>query len=238
MADTATAGKRGHTVVSVQAEILAALATVVDPELDEPITDSGLVRSVGIDDEGVTVHLQLPTRFWSSNFAYLIACEARDALGEVDEIGQVRVVVHGHHDSERINAWLATDVGYVDTLCSEADDQLAELRRTVLRRAHAAAMERCVSVLMRQKGLNSEQVRRLTLRDLPHGTAKNALLRRRFALGLSMCPNARVVIDDPADAHLRRRLPATTDNDIEETRQGTPEAAAPQFIHIRTRGLL
>lgn len=225
-------------MVSVQAEILAALATVVDPELDEPITDSGLVRSVGIDDEGVTVHLQLPTRFWSSNFAYLIACEARDALGEVEEIGQVRVVVHGHHDSKRINVWLATDVGYVDTLCSEADDQLAELRQIVLRSAHAAAMERCVSVLMRQKGLNSEQVRRLTLRDLPDGKAKNALLRRRFALGLSMCPNARVVIDDPGDAHLRRRLPATPDNDIEETRQGTPKAAASQFIHIRTRGPL
>jgi hypothetical protein len=40
------------------------------------------------------------------------------------------------------------------------------------------------------------QIRRLTLRDLPEGKAKVALLRRRFALGLSNCPNSRVLVDD------------------------------------------
>ena len=47
-------------VLSVEAAILDALATVTDPELDEPITDLGFVRSVSIDDDGVTVHLRLP----------------------------------------------------------------------------------------------------------------------------------------------------------------------------------
>jgi metal-sulfur cluster biosynthetic enzyme len=223
--------------VSVQAEILAALATVVDPERDEPITDSGLVRSVGIDDAGVTVHLQLPIGLWFSNVAYLIACEARDALREVENIRQVRVLVHGHHDSNRINAWLVADTGDVDTVCSEAEGRLGALRQTFLRRAHAAAMERCVWPLIRQKGLNSEQIRKLTLRDLPDGKTKNMLLRRRFALGLSMCPNARVVFDDLGDAHLCSWLSATPDKDIEENIEETPEAAAPQLIHTRTRGL-
>ncbi len=56
---------------------MAALATVVDPELDEPITDLGFVRSIRIDDAGVTVHLRLPTSFCAPNFAYLMASDAQ-----------------------------------------------------------------------------------------------------------------------------------------------------------------
>ncbi|MGB7384218.1 MAG: iron-sulfur cluster assembly protein, partial [Rhodococcus sp. (in: high G+C Gram-positive bacteria)] len=40
------------------ADVLDALATVTDPELDEPITELGFVRSVMLDDDGVVVHLR------------------------------------------------------------------------------------------------------------------------------------------------------------------------------------
>ena len=55
--------------VSLEAGVAAALATVVDPELDQPITELGFVRSVRIDDAGVTVHLRLPTSFCAPNFS-------------------------------------------------------------------------------------------------------------------------------------------------------------------------
>jgi hypothetical protein len=45
--------------------------------------------------------------------------------------------------------------------------------------------------------MDGDRIRRLTLRDLPEGKAKVALLRRRFAIGLSNCPNSRVLVDDP-----------------------------------------
>ena len=48
-----------------QEAVTAALAVVNDPELDEPITDLGFVRSVAIDGSSVTVHLRLPTSFCS-----------------------------------------------------------------------------------------------------------------------------------------------------------------------------
>ena len=51
------------TAVSLESEILAALETVADPELDQPINKLGFVRSVSIADDGVTVHLRLPTAF-------------------------------------------------------------------------------------------------------------------------------------------------------------------------------
>ena len=44
-----------------------ALGAVLDPELDEPITSLGFVRSLVVSPGGnVNVHLRLPTAFWRS----------------------------------------------------------------------------------------------------------------------------------------------------------------------------
>lgn len=194
-------------VVSIDAEIVDALATVVDPELDEPITDLGFVRSVFIDDDGVTVHLRLPTAFCSPNFAYLMASDALDALRAVDCIGQVRVLLDDHHDSDKINAGLAADAGYLGTFGVEADESLTELRDVFRHKAHAAAMERAIGSLLRDSPMDVEQIGHLLLRDLPEGKAKAALLRRRFAIGLGTCPNSRVLVDDLGKAVAPEAVP-------------------------------
>lgn len=182
--------------VTLHSEIMAALATVADPELDAPITELGFVRSVAVDDHGVTVHLRLPTAFCSPNFAYLMASDALDALRTVDDLGEVRVLLDDHHDSDKINAGLAAGAGYVGTFGHEADQGLDALRLTFLRKAHTAAMERCLTAEMRRRHLGTAGLHGLTLRDLADGAAKAALMRRRFALGLSLCPNSRVAVDD------------------------------------------
>lgn len=240
-------------VLSAEVEILGALATVTDPELDEPITELGFVRSVFIDDDGVTVHLRLPTAFCSPNFAYLMASDALDALRELNDIGQVRVLLDDHHDSEKINSGLAADAGYLGTFGVEAEESLAELRDVFWRKAHTAAMERAISSLLHQKPMDVEQIGHLLLRDLPKGKAKVALLRRRFAIGLSNCPNSRVLVDDEGkpvapeavplrlrfaksvrismegNSHFCRGLLATRYADHE------PEGAGPVVTNIRTR---
>ncbi|WP_292653022.1 iron-sulfur cluster assembly protein [Nocardioides sp.] len=63
------------------AEAYAALHAVVDPELDEPITDLGFVRSLTVSSTApveIEVHLRLPTSFCSPNFAYLMASDSKD----------------------------------------------------------------------------------------------------------------------------------------------------------------
>ena len=91
----------------------AALDAVMDPELDEPITSLGFVRSLAVSPGGnVKVHLRLPTSFCSPNFAYLMASDAKDVLGELDWTHQVVVELDDHHDSDIINAGLAADAGY------------------------------------------------------------------------------------------------------------------------------
>ncbi len=69
-------------------------------------------------------------------------------------------------------------------------------RRAVdLRKAYAIAVDHCLSALLQREPLSFSIIRRLTLRDLPDGPAKAELLRCRVALGLSMCPNSRVLVD-------------------------------------------
>lgn len=182
---------------------MAALHTVTDPELDEPITDLGFVRSVFVDDAGVEVHLRLPTAFCSPNFAYLMASDALDALRD-RELGEVRVLLDDHHDSEKINAGLAAEAGYRGTFGVEAGDSLDELRRTFLQKAHTAAMERCVTSLLRQGDVD---LYHLTLRDLPQGKDKAALMRRRMSIGLSTCPNSRVMVGEDGRALTPEQVP-------------------------------
>jgi len=186
-------------VLCAEDEVLEALATVTDPELDEPITELGFVRSVFLDDHGVTVRLRLPTAFCSPNFAYLMASDALDALRELDHVGEVRVLLDDHHDSEKINTGLAAAAGYLGTFGDEAQESLAELREVFWRKAHTAAMERAIATLLRRTPMEVDRIGRLVLRDLPEGKAKVALLRRRFTVGLSNCPNSRVLVDD--DGH-------------------------------------
>ncbi|TDW14482.1 iron-sulfur cluster assembly protein [Kribbella kalugense] len=189
----------------LQLEVVAALATVVDPELDQPITELGFVKSIRIDKAGVTVHLRLPTSFCAPNFAYLMASDAVDALRRVPEVGRVTVLLDDHHDSDKINAGLAANAGYVGTFGTEADQDLDELRRTFQRKAHTAAMERSVMAVLRSTATTVEELAGLTLGQLPGGPQKEALLRRRTDIGLGIRPDDLVLVDDdgvpvPADA--------------------------------------
>jgi metal-sulfur cluster biosynthetic enzyme len=138
------------TALSTYDEARAALGTVLDPELDEPITDLGFVRSLDVRGDGsVEVHLRLPTSFCAPNFAYLMASDAKDALTALSWSGRVVVELDDHHDSAIINAGLAADAGYRGTFRHEAEDSLDELRETFRRKAHTAAAERCLTRLLR-----------------------------------------------------------------------------------------
>ncbi|MBB1159930.1 MULTISPECIES: metal-sulfur cluster assembly factor [Amycolatopsis] len=186
----------------------AALDTVFDPELDEPITDLGFVRSLEARDGTVTVHLRLPTSFCSPNFAYLMASDAKDVLTGLPEAERVEVRLDDHHDSDLINRGLAADAGYRGTFGSEAEKDLEELRLTFQRKAHTAAMERVLTALLRaDRDLAEEALHDVTLGDLPDDRATHALLRRRAALGLATAPDQPVLVDDHGRPYPREEVP-------------------------------
>ncbi|MEV4730314.1 iron-sulfur cluster assembly protein [Saccharopolyspora sp. NPDC049426] len=175
-----------------------ALHQVIDPELDEPITDLGFVRSLRVGESGeVEAHLRLPTSFCAPNFAYLMASDAKDVLRALPGVTGVLVELDDHHDSELINAGLAADAGYRGTFPGEAEQDLEELRATFRRKAHAAAMERVLTRLLKDRPeLNEADLHAITVADLPEEPATRSLLNRRAAVGFDNSASALVLVDD------------------------------------------
>ncbi|WP_072805995.1 iron-sulfur cluster assembly protein [Rhodococcoides yunnanense] len=180
-----------------EAAAFEALGAVVDPELDEPITDLDFVQSVTVSDgRDVVVHLRLPTSFCAPNFAYLMASDAKDVLVQLPWTRAVTVELDDHHDSDIINAGLAADAGYRGTFAHEAENDLEELRLTFHRKAHVAAMERCLTGLMRRDPARQmNEMGRVVLGDLPDDDTTRALLTRRQTLGLPVTPDSLVMVD-------------------------------------------
>lgn len=193
----------------LEREAMAALAAVLDPELDEPITDLGFVRSLSAGTRGdVVVHLRLPTSFCSPSFAYLMASDAKDALTALPRVRSVVVQLDDHHDSDLINRGLAADAGYRGTFAAEAEDSLDCLRETFRRKAHTAAMERALTALLRSDpGLSENDLYQVTLGDLPDAPTTEALRRRRAALGLGTDAGSRVLVDGTGASYPQHEVP-------------------------------
>ncbi len=93
------------TDTTVGSAALAALATVRDPELDEPITTLGFVASCVVSCEGqAVVRLRLPTYFCAPNFAFLMVADAYDAVTAVPGVTSAEVILEDHFASDVINA--------------------------------------------------------------------------------------------------------------------------------------
>ncbi len=200
------------TLDSLRHQAFTALAVVLDPELDEPITDLGFIRSLTVrtlgSDLELELHLRLPTSFCSPNFAYLMASDSKDVLVGLPWTSRVLVELDDHHDSELINSGLAADAGYLGTFGHEAEQDLEELRETFRRKAHTAAMERALTGLLRSDPDRPvESLAEVTLADLPTGRTTDALLRRRAALDLPAVPEAPVFVDHTGRGYAAAEVP-------------------------------
>ena len=85
-------------------QLRAALDTVIDPEIDEPVTTLEFVSSVEVsDDNDVCIEFRLPTYWCAPNFAFLMASDMRDAVAELNWVNGVSVRLLDHFSAEMIN---------------------------------------------------------------------------------------------------------------------------------------
>src|SRR3712207_2254133 len=161
-----------------------ALGTVLDPELDEPITDLQFVESCTVSDHGVArVRLRLPTFYCAPNFSFLMVADAYDALVAVDGVTKAEVALLDHHASDEINAGVAAEAGFVQTFAGEAVDELDGLRAAFLRKAALAGQDRVARPLV-NPGVMPETLAELTRGRVPPSADLDRLRERRAAIGL------------------------------------------------------
>jgi metal-sulfur cluster biosynthetic enzyme len=203
----------GFSSAGLAGAVLAALATVRDPELDAPVTTLGFISSCTVSTQGqAQVRLRLPTYFCAPNFAFLMVADAYDAVAAVPGVAAVEVMLDDHFASDAINAGVAARAGFVGSFDGEAVDELDELRATFLRKAVLAGTDLVCRPLV-AAGRSPADLAALTLGDVPSSPELARLRRRRADLGLPADDAAPLLIDpatgapvapDAVPLHLRR----------------------------------
>src|SRR5437667_11410661 len=88
--------------VPTEADIMTAIADVLDPELDEPLVKLGFIDRVQVDGPDVMVAFKLPTYWCSPNFAYLMAGDLRARIGGLPGIRTAHVELVDHCADDEI----------------------------------------------------------------------------------------------------------------------------------------
>jgi metal-sulfur cluster biosynthetic enzyme len=179
-------------------DVWAALGTVLDPELDEPITDLDFVESCTVSDDGVaTVGLRLPTFFCAPNFSFLMVADAYDAVSAVPGVTRADVTLADHHASAEINSGVAAQAGFVGSFAGsdqgEAVAELDELRAQFFRKAALAGQDRVARPLV-DAGVGPDELAELTLGSAPPSPDLTRLRERRAALGMASGDDAPLLV--------------------------------------------
>jgi metal-sulfur cluster biosynthetic enzyme len=188
--------------------VWAALETVRDPELDEPVTTLGFVASCTVSESGgdtpghgdspdrtvATVRLRLPTYFCAPNFAFLMVADAYEAVAAVPGVGRADVVLDDHFASDAINAGVAARAGFASSFEGLAAGELDELRADFVRKAVMAGTDRVCRPLL-AAGRTADELATFTLGDVPASPEREHLRARRAELGLPAEDDAPLLID-------------------------------------------
>jgi metal-sulfur cluster biosynthetic enzyme len=196
--------------VSIRARVLDALGTVYDPELDEPITSLEFVTSCDVSADGdVDVRLRLPTSQCAPNFAFLMAADARVAVGRLPGVREVTILLEDHCTDDEINAAVNRGEAFAQAFPGETEGELDGLRRLFQRKALVARQSRLCEALL-AGGATPEEVTAQRVADLPDDPDARRCLELRGQLGIARDDDAAaLVLPDGAAiaaADLRRWL--------------------------------
>jgi len=220
---TIRAGRTAAPGDALAEKVRAALDAVMDPELDQPITELRFVEAVEVDGADVLVVLRLPTYWCSPNFTFLMVADAHDAVRSVEGVGSATIRLDDHFASDEINAGVAGGKGFTGSFPGLAEAELEDLRTTFRRKAHAAAQEVVAAGVLRS-GRSLADLSGLTLAAATPGPDLDRLRRRRTDLGLPADDAAPLLLDgegsdyrpiEQADLAMQLRMARTTRISIE-----------------------
>ena len=206
-----------------QEQIYAKIGEVLDPELDQPLLDLGFIERVDVEGAAVTVSFRLPTYWCAPNFAFLIAADLQQKVGEVDGVETVRVFLADHFADGEINEGINSGKSFSETFPGDAAEELDDLRRTFAIKAFLVRQEQLMRRLLKAgcspKELCALRIGGMTIdgddvmfrgAELPPAAwrvekgaeAAAAYLRKRAALHLATAPDA-VLFTDAGGAPIK-----------------------------------
>jgi metal-sulfur cluster biosynthetic enzyme len=205
-------------VAITEAHVYAAIADVLDPELDEPLVKLGFIDRVQVDGPDVTVVFKLPTYWCSPNFAYLMAGDLRARLRALPGIRTAHVELLDHCAEDEITTSINQGKSFAEAFAGEVseDEDLEELRRTFLRKGFLMRQDRLLRQMLKA-GLDEATILSLKVADLvvdeisnqafvatSHGAmclagaglTTGAYLRKGSVIGLFQAKNDLLITDD------------------------------------------
>lgn len=130
-------------------EVRAKLGAVLDPELDEPITELGFVDHIETDAEGrVRIRLRLPTYWCAANFAFMMAADARDRIAELDWVKEIDVEVPDHYSGSEISRGVSKGRPFATAFAGEPAGDLDELRAIFRTKTFLRRQERLIRYML------------------------------------------------------------------------------------------
>jgi metal-sulfur cluster biosynthetic enzyme len=139
------------------AEVWSALATVLDPELDESIVELGFIARVAVESDRAEVDFRLPTFWCSASFAWIMAEDMRAALAALPWLARADVRLVDHFAAGKVNDGVAAGRGFREAFGGEAAADLAGLRETFRRKAYLGRMSRLIEAL-RERGWSDARI--------------------------------------------------------------------------------
>jgi metal-sulfur cluster biosynthetic enzyme len=171
-------------------QVQACLATVMDPELDESVTELGFVTEVELIGEGeVCISFRLPTYWCAANFAFLMADDMRRTVQALPWVTRVQIKLGEHMYADAINQGVAEGHGFQAAFGVESEGDLESLRRTFELKAFQRRQHALLNYLI-DAGYTSVVLMALdivALQHLPHDAEGQRLtdryLERRAVAG-------------------------------------------------------
>ncbi len=186
-----------------EAQVRARLATVTDPELDEPVTELGFIERVSVERDGaVGIEFRLPTYWCAANFAYLMAEDMQRAVAALPWVTRVIPRLREHMCAESVNRGTAQGLSFGAAFGEAAEDEtLDALRATFKRKAFQRRQEAVLRALLRQgfstaalAAMELAALDRITITE-PDGAAQKPRYRAfRAELGGPAGPDARAFV--------------------------------------------
>lgn len=148
-------------------EVWDRLDTVMDPELDEPITDMGFVERVEVTDaKKVRVEFRLPTYWCSPNFAFLMAFGIRKSVLTLPWVVEASVNLKDHCFGDEVNDGVNSGRPYHEVFAEYCNGaKLDDVVEKFLAKAFDRRQE-AVLLGLQKRGLSSGEILSMTLGEL------------------------------------------------------------------------